>query len=105
MSAAPTPAEVFKALGDQQRLMMLSFIARSDSSCCVTQHGVCACDLQVVSGLSQPTVSHHLKILTDAGLITATKRGRWVYYALSHTGPHVARVALEQLAHSHKEFA
>ena len=105
MSAAPTPAEVFKALGDQQRLMMLSFIARSDSSCCLTKHGVCACDLQVVSGLSQPTVSHHLKILADAGLITATKRGRWVYYALSHQGSSIARAALEQLQTAPKEFA
>ena len=105
MSAAPTPAEVFKALGDPQRLAMLTFIARNDSSCCVTLHGVCACDLQLSSGLSQPTVSHHLKILTDAGLVTATKRGRWVYYALSHHGSSIARAALEQLQVAHKEFA
>ena len=105
MTALPNPAEVFKALGDEQRLKMLDFIARNDASCCVTQHGVCACDLQVVSGLSQPTVSHHLKILTDAGLITASKRGRWVYYALSHHGSSIARAALEQLIPAHKEFA
>lgn len=105
MSAVPNPAEIFKALGDQQRLMMLTFIARNDASCCVTQHGVCACDLQLSSGLSQPTVSHHLNILKDAGLITATKRGRWVFYAISHTGPRIARAALEQLSQSHKEFA
>ncbi len=97
MSADPTPAEVFRALGDQQRLTMLAFIARNDVSCCVTQHGVCACDLQRSSGLSQPTVSHHLKILSDAGLITATKRGRWVHYALNRTGQGIARTALEQL--------
>ena len=105
MSVAPTPAEVFKALGDPQRLAMLEFIARNDASCCVTLHGVCACDLQLSSGLSQPTVSHHLKILTDAGLITATKRGRWVHYALSHHGSSIARAALEQLHAAHKEFA
>ena len=105
MSAAPTPAEVFKALGDQQRLRMLAFIARNDASCCVTSHGVCACDLQMMSGLSQPTVSHHLKILCDAGLITATKQGKWVYYALSHTGSNIAHTALKQLSSRHKEFA
>ncbi len=105
MSVAPTPAEVFKALGDQQRLRMLAFIARSDSSCCLTTHGVCACDLQVMSGLSQPTVSHHLKILTDAGLITATKQGKWVYYALSIIGSNIAHSTLKQLSSRHKENA
>lgn len=105
MSAAPTPAEVFKALGDQQRLRMLAFIARNDASCCVTPHGVCACDLQVMSGLSQPTVSHHLKILCDAELITATKQGKWVYYALSPAGSKIAHTALKQLSSRHKEFA
>ena len=103
MSVAPTPAEVFKALGDQQRLRMLAFIARSDASCCVTPHGVCACDVQVMSGLSQPTVSHHLKILCDAGLITAAKQGKWVYYALSHIGSSIAHSTLKQLSSRHKE--
>jgi ArsR family transcriptional regulator, arsenate/arsenite/antimonite-responsive transcriptional repressor len=95
MNGTPKVAEVFKALGDEHRLKMLEFIVRNDPNCCSTPNGICGCDLQAISGLAQATVSHHLKILSDAGLITGTKRGRWVYYHISEAGLAVARSALE----------
>jgi ArsR family transcriptional regulator len=67
-------ARSFAALADPIRLRLLSFIASS------TPDEVCACDLVVPSGRSQPTVSHHMKILVDAGLVTREKRGLWVWY-------------------------
>ena len=71
---ANTLARSFAALSDPIRLRMLSAIA--------SQAGeeVCACDLVELSGRSQPTVSHHMKILVDAGLVTREKRGLWVWY-------------------------
>ena len=69
-------ARVFKALGDPTRVRLLSMIA--------TQSGgeSCVCDLTEPVGLSQPTVSHHMKQLVDAGLVTREQRGKWAYYRL-----------------------
>lgn len=69
-------ASSFAALADPIRLRLLSFIAASGAD------EVCACDLLEPSGRSQPTVSHHMKILVDAGLIEREKRGLWVWYRL-----------------------
>lgn len=69
-------AEAFKALGDPVRLQLLSLLATSE------QGEVCACDLVSPVGKSQPTVSHHLKVLRAAGLVTATRRGVNVWYAV-----------------------
>ncbi len=69
-------AAAFKALGDPVRLRLLSLLATSDAG------EVCACDLVEPTGKSQPTVSHHLKVLRDAGLVTATKRGVNIWYAV-----------------------
>jgi ArsR family transcriptional regulator, arsenate/arsenite/antimonite-responsive transcriptional repressor len=66
-------AHAFGALADPVRLRLLSYVASADGE-------VCACDLTDVSGRSQPTVSHHMKILFDAGLVTREKRGLWVWY-------------------------
>lgn len=66
-------ARSFAALADPVRLRLLSFITSSARE-------VCACDLVEPSGRSQPTVSHHMKILVDAGLVTREKRGLWVWY-------------------------
>jgi ArsR family transcriptional regulator len=66
-------ARGFAALSDPIRLRLLSFVASSGDE-------VCACDLVEPSGRSQPTVSHHMKILVDAGLVTREKRGLWVWY-------------------------
>lgn len=63
----------FRALGDPARLRLLSLIASMGEACA-------ACDLVEPIGVSQPTVSHHLKVLHEAGLVEREKRGRWVYY-------------------------
>lgn len=64
----------FGALADPVRLHLLSLITANGAT------GACVCDLIEPSGRSQPTVSHHLKILREAGLVTAEKRGRWAWY-------------------------
>ncbi len=63
----------FRVLGDPARLRLLSLIASKGEACA-------ACDLVEPVGISQPTVSHHLKVLYEAGLVEREKRGRWVYY-------------------------
>lgn len=67
-------AEVFRAIGDPARLRLLSLIAAKP------QGEACVCDLIEPLGLKQPTVSHHLKVLHDAGLLGRERRGSWVYY-------------------------
>ncbi|MFJ6654840.1 ArsR/SmtB family transcription factor [Streptomyces sp. NPDC091377] len=69
-------AKVFKALGDPVRLRLLSMIASRAGG------EVCVCDLTPAFALSQPTISHHLKLLREAGLITSERCGTWVYYRL-----------------------
>jgi ArsR family transcriptional regulator len=72
---ARTLARTVKALADPTRLRLVSLVAAHGGEACV-------CDLTEPVGLSQPTVSHHLKVLVDAGLMTRDKRGVWAYYAL-----------------------
>jgi ArsR family transcriptional regulator len=68
-------AQIFKALGDPVRLRLLSMIAARG------QGGeVCVCELTPAFELSQPTISHHLKLLRQAGLVDCERRGTWVYY-------------------------
>lgn len=67
-------ARVFRALGDPHRVRLLSLIAAADGG------EACICDLTGPLGLSQPTVSHHMKQLTEAGLVTREQRGKWAYY-------------------------
>ena len=67
-------ARRFKALGDPTRVAILNRLA--------TAGEVCVCDLNAVFDLSQPTISHHLKLLRDAGLVEAERRGTWAYYRL-----------------------
>jgi DNA-binding transcriptional ArsR family regulator len=71
-------ADLLKALADAHRLRIIATLARSDGD-------VCVCDLNDELDLSQPTVSHHLKLLKDAGLVTCARRGTWVYYRLAGT--------------------
>lgn len=73
--AATDLAHTLRALADPARLRLVSMIAAHDDG------EACVCDLIEPLGLSQPTVSHHLKILVDAGLLTREKRGVWAYYA------------------------
>ena len=76
-AAAEQLAQAFKAMGDPVRLRLLSMIASAPSG------EVCACDLALPLGKSQPTVSHHLKVLREAGLIASRKRGTWVHYRVN----------------------
>jgi len=69
-------ARTFKALSDPTRVRLVSMIAAAEG------HEACVCDLTDPIGLSQPTVSHHLKILVEAGLLARSKRSTWVYYSL-----------------------
>jgi ArsR family transcriptional regulator, arsenate/arsenite/antimonite-responsive transcriptional repressor len=72
--AATRLASTFKALADPTRVSIVNRLACADE-CCV-------CDLTEAFDLSQPTVSHHLRILRDAGLVEAERRGTWAYYRL-----------------------
>ncbi len=69
-------AGTFRALADSTRLRLLSFLAAQPGG------EACVCHLIEPTGLSQPTVSHHLKVLHDAGLLAREKRGTWVFYRL-----------------------
>ncbi len=69
-------ATTLKALADPARLRLLSIVAASQDQ------EACVCDLIEPVGLSQPTVSHHLRVLTEAGFLSRSKRGTWAYYRL-----------------------
>ena len=72
--AAERIARLFRALGDRHRVRLLSLIAAADGG------EACICDLTAPVGLAQPTVSHHMKLLVDAGLVSRDQRGKWAYY-------------------------
>ncbi|MBQ9055234.1 MULTISPECIES: metalloregulator ArsR/SmtB family transcription factor [Rhodococcus] len=67
-------ARMFKALGDPVRLRLLSLVASHEGG------EACVCDISDTFDLSQPTISHHLKVLRQAGLLDCERRGTWVYY-------------------------
>ena len=81
---ADATARLFKALGDPARVRIVNLLA-------TRAEPVCACELYEPLALSQPTVSHHLKKLTDAGLLEREQRGKWAYFSLK-------RDAVEKLA-------
>lgn len=75
-AAARKTARLLKAIADPNRLRLLSIVKHGPSD------GTCVCDLTEPLQLGQPTVSHHLKILVDSGLLAREKRGTWAYYTL-----------------------
>ena len=75
-STAAELAQVFKALGDPVRLRLVSLIGAHQGG------EVCVCELTTAFDLTQPTISHHLKVLREAGIIDGERRGTWVYYWL-----------------------
>jgi ArsR family transcriptional regulator, arsenate/arsenite/antimonite-responsive transcriptional repressor len=85
---ARTLSRQFAALADPVRLRLVSLLATAEGG------AVCACDLVEPVGRSQPTVSHHLKVLADAGLVTSERRGRNVWYAVVPAALEVLRGAL-----------
>ena len=79
-------AERFRALADPTRVGIVNRLAGADE--------VCVCDLVDAFGLAQPTISHHLRVLRDAGIVDVTKRGTWSYYRLIPEAVEPLRVAL-----------
>lgn len=74
-------AKVFKAFCDEKRLMILEMLQSGEK---------CACQLLDTLSISQSTLSHHMKILCDSGIVTSRKEGKWTYYAISEEGAKVA---------------
>lgn len=94
-----------KALADPARLSILEFLLDPIQTCCSREEGVCACDFETVLGLSQPTVSHHMKLLVQAEFVKAEKRGRWVYYSLNPEAFESVWESLSPFANTPKEAA
>ncbi|MCU0277976.1 MAG: metalloregulator ArsR/SmtB family transcription factor [Candidatus Nanopelagicales bacterium] len=92
--AAAALAHQLKALADPARLQLLSIVGASGSAC--------ICDLTEPVGLSQPTVSHHMKLLVDAGLLHREKRGKWVHFSVNDQA---LRDLSNQLADPHGALA
>lgn len=84
-------AAVFKAMSDPTRVRLVGYLAAAQGGT------VCACHLPECLGISQPTLSHHLKKLADAGIVTREQRGRWAHYAVV---PEVLDVARDFLGSS-----
>jgi ArsR family transcriptional regulator len=81
-------AKVFKAFCDETRLTVLSLLQSGEK---------CACVLLERVRVGQPTLSHHMKILVDSGVVTARKEGKWTYYSISEEGSKVAADLLREL--------
>ena len=88
MSDYKKTALVFKAFCDESRLKIIEQLQQSE---------LCACNLLETLPISQSTLSHHMKILIDSGMVDARKDGKWVYYALSTSGIKSAKVLLDEI--------
>lgn len=80
---------LFSALADSTRLSILNMLA-------ISENEVCVCDITSNFPLGQPTISHHLRILREAGLVSGDKRGKWVYYSLVQSRVAEAKAILEK---------
>jgi ArsR family transcriptional regulator len=81
-------ARVFKAFCDENRLAVLEMLQSGEK---------CACVLLEELNITQPTLSHHMKILVDSGIVTARKEGRWMYYSISAIGCENAATLLKKI--------
>ncbi|SDA21833.1 ArsR family transcriptional regulator [Ruminococcus sp. YE71] len=79
---------IFKALCDENRVQIFRLLQKGER---------CACELLEAMQLSQPTLSHHMKILTDSGLVVGRKEGRWMHYSISEEGVRIALGCIEEL--------
>ncbi|AYV26235.1 Arsenical resistance operon repressor [Streptomyces sp. ADI95-16] len=86
-------AGMLKAIADPTRLQIFRLIERAPTG------EACVCDLAECLGFRQPTVSHHLKLMTDAGLLNKERRGTWSWYSVNHSGLRKLRDILEPSAH------
>lgn len=87
-SAYSENAKVFKAFCDENRLMILEMLQGGEK---------CACELLDALAIGQSTLSHHMKILCNSGIVTSRKEGKWTHYAISHEGSAYAKALLEKL--------
>lgn len=81
-------AGIFKALGDENRIRILQFLQGEEK---------CACKLLEELNISQPTLSHHMKILCDSGIVSSRRQGKWMHYTISPEGSARARQLLQEL--------
>lgn len=81
-------AAIFKALGDENRIRILTFLQNGEK---------CACKLLEALEISQPTLSHHMRILCDSGIVTGRKQGKWMHYSISPQGAARVRQLLNEL--------
>lgn len=81
-------AQVFKAFCEENRLMILEMLQSGEK---------CACEILEKMRIAQPTLSHHMKILVDSGIVTFRKEGKWTHYSLSEVGIQNAKKLLEEL--------
>ena len=100
MQSVPKLDEVFKALASEHRreiLRLLSEATPAPGKSCCSADEVCACKLSDHLGLSAPTISHHMSVLRQAGLVTGRKEGLWTYYTLQRDVLNEAAEALRGL--------
>lgn len=90
-------AEAFSALGDPRRVRALRLVAGRDPADPGCGDAVCACEVEEHLDLSQPATSYHMKVLRQAGLVSAEKRGRWVHYRITREGVAALRAFLDEL--------
>jgi ArsR family transcriptional regulator len=81
-------AKIFKALCDETRLQILEFLRSGEK---------CACDLLEIISVGQSTLSHHMKIIVESGIVKARKDGKWTYYSISEEGSKTAALLLNDL--------
>ncbi|MDR0475964.1 MAG: metalloregulator ArsR/SmtB family transcription factor [Treponema sp.] len=84
-------AEIYKALGDINRLMIVDML---------TEGELCACKILEKFEISQPTLSHHMKTLCACGLVKGRKQGKWTYYSISAEGGKKAAAMLQKISNS-----
>ena len=84
---------IFKALCDENRVRILKYLTSGEK---------CACRLLEYMDISQPTLSHHMKILVDSGMVAARKEGKWTYYSISSEGIELAAEILASFANESK---
>lgn len=90
MTVYSRQARVFKAFCDENRLTILALLSGGEK---------CACKLQEALGIGQSTLSHHMRILCDAGVVNARREGKWTHYSLNREGSETALRLLEQILH------
>ncbi len=88
MSMEQNMARIFKALGDENRILILKMLGSSEK---------CACKLLEELNIRQPTLSHHMKILCDAGIVTGRREGKWTHYSISRQGVGQVRAWMMEL--------